>query len=104
MPESEFQEPVAKIVQFADDAQTLPDGSKVIYAENESNIVIYHKIPKESTKTYVYFRETGEVTVNGHAGSNKEKKDMLHLGTYLLANADEDDLITLNVHEKDNLS
>ena len=41
----------AKIVQFADETKTLPDGSKIIYAENDEKIVLYHKIPFEKGTT-----------------------------------------------------
>lgn len=99
MPDS--KDPVAKIVQFADETRTLPDGSKVIYAENDGTIVMYHKIPMQPAITYVYDRESGEITVNGKPGTNKDKRDMIKLGTYMLSNADEDDLVTLSVHDKD---
>ena len=32
----------ARIVQFADEGRTLPDGSKIVYAENDDKIVLYH--------------------------------------------------------------
>ena len=101
---SNSQDPIAKIVQFADETKTLPDGSKVIYAENETSIVMYHQIPMQPAITYIYDRKTGDITVNGKLGTNQEKRDMIKLGTYMLSNAEEEDLITLNVHEKEQRS
>ena len=98
------QDPIAKIVQFSNDTKALPDGSRVIYAENESSIVIYHKVPMQPAVTYIYNRESGDITVNGKQGTNREKLKMIKLGTYMLSNAEEDDLITLNVHEKEKRS
>ena len=91
----------AKIVQFADDAKTLPDGSKVIYAENLDKIVLYHKIPFEMGLTYVFDRKSQVITVNGKAGDNADKRKMIRLGTYFLEHTSEDDLITLDVQTKD---
>ena len=87
----------AKIVQFADETKTLPDGSKVIYAENEEKIVLYHKIPFERGKTYVYDRKKGTITVNSKPGSNKDKRDMIKLGGYMLQNSTDYELVTISV-------
>ena len=62
----------AKIVQFADESRTLPDGSKVIYAESEEKIVLYHKIPFEAGATYVYDRQSGKIFVNSKEGTNQD--------------------------------
>lgn len=94
----------AKIVQFADETKTLPDGSKIIYAESDEKIVLYHKIPFERGFTYVYDRQTGQITVNGKIGTNKDKREMIRLGTYLLNNAEEEDLITISVQTKEGKS
>lgn len=91
---------IAKIVQFSDDTKTLPDGSKVIYAENEEKIVLYHKIPFEPGVNYVYDRKSGSILVNAKPGDMSDKKNMLQLGTYFLENSKEDDLVTLDVHPK----
>lgn len=87
----------AKIVQFADDKQTLPDGSKIIYAENEEKIVLYRKSNYEKGITYVYERKTGKIFVNGKEGSNDDKREMLRLGTYMLGNCKESDMVTITV-------
>ena len=91
------------IIQYVDEAKTLPDGSKVIYAENKKNLVIYHKIPFEKSDTYVFDRVSGNVTINGKHGSLIDKKNMIKLGSQFLSNCSEDELITLNVQSKKSL-
>jgi hypothetical protein len=91
----------AKIVQLADETQTLPDGSKVIYAENDDKIVLYHKVPFEKGVTYIYDRTSGDIFVNNKKGTNKDKLKMVQLGNYLVTNVKEDDLITISVHSKE---
>tara|TARA_A100001015_G_C15014856_1_gene724971 strand:+ start:439 stop:738 length:300 start_codon:yes stop_codon:yes gene_type:complete len=88
---------LARIVQFSDDTKTLPDGSKVIYAESEDKIVLYHKVPFESGATFIFERQTGQVTVNGNKGSAGDKRRMLQLGSYFLENVDNADLVTIQV-------
>ncbi|MCP4049527.1 MAG: hypothetical protein GY730_02320 [bacterium] len=90
-----------KIVQFADETKTLPDGSTIIYAENDDNIVVYHKLPFEKGTTYVYKRKTGKILVNNKPGTNKDKRRMIKLGSYMMDNASEDDLVTISVKSKD---
>lgn len=90
----------AKIVQFADEKQTLPDGSKVIYAESEDKIVIYRKVPFEGAITYVYDRKSGSLLLNGKEGNNADKRKMIEIGSYFLSNAKDDDLVTLSVNSK----
>ena len=90
----------AKIVQFADETKTLPDGSKVIYAENAEKIVLYHKVPFEKGSTYSYDRQSGKIIVNGKEGTNQDKRRMIQLGQYLLENCEEYELVTLNVNTK----
>ena len=90
----------AKIIQFSDDTRTLPDGSKIIYAENEEKIVIYHKPPFERGVNYVYDRESGSITLNGKPGTNQDKRMMVKLGSYLLNNSKDYDLVTIRVLEK----
>ncbi|MBG91253.1 MAG: hypothetical protein CL521_05495 [Actinobacteria bacterium] len=99
MPENETYK--AKIIQFSDDQKTLPDGSKVIYAENDVKIVVYHKIPFEKGTSYAYDRKTGKIIVNGKEGNNDDKRKMLTLGSYFLDNTDEDDLVTIAVQSKE---
>ena len=94
----------AKIVQFADEEKTLPDGSKVIYAENEDKIVLYHKIPFERGKTYVYDRTKGTISVNGKPGNNKDKRDMIKLGSTMLENSSDYELVTISVYSKEGQS
>ena len=90
----------AKIVQFSDDNRSLPDGSKIIYAESEDKIVLYHKAPFQGVTTYVYDRRTGGILVNGREGNNTNKRRMIELGSYILSNAKDDELVTLTVHTK----
>ncbi len=92
--------PKAKIVQFSDDAKTLPDGSKIIYAENDEKIVLYHKVPFEKGNTYVYDRKSGKIFINSKEGSNHDKRTMIRLGTYLMDNCQDDDLVTVSVFTK----
>lgn len=90
----------ARIVQFADEGRTLPDGSKIIYAENDDKIVLYHKHPLDRGTTYVYDRKSGKITVNGKEGSNFDKKTMIRLGSYLLDNTQDVELVTVSVSSK----
>ncbi|MAH81437.1 MAG: hypothetical protein CMP39_07195 [Rickettsiales bacterium] len=87
----------ALIVQYSDETKTLPDGSKVIYAESDDKIVLYHKIPFEKGITYVYKRDDNTITVNNSPGTNDDKRSMIQLGTYFLKNSKEEDLVTVNV-------
>ena len=91
----------AKNVQFSDDSKTLPDGSKIKYAENDEKIVLYHKVPFEKGTTYLYDRKSGDIIVNGKSGINSDKRKMIQLGTYFLENCSEDDLVTIDVQTKD---
>lgn len=91
----------AKIVQFSDDNRVLPDGSKVVYAENDNKIVLFYKKPFEKGTTYIFERDSGKIWVNNQPGTNEDKRKMIQLGTYFLSNASEDDLVTINVHTKD---
>jgi len=90
----------AKIVQFSDENKSLPDGSKIIYAESDEKIVLYQKAPFKGSMTYAYDRKSGNILVNGREGSNADKRKMLELGSYFLSNAKDDDLVTLTVHTK----
>ncbi len=89
-----------KIVQFSDENKSLPDGSKIIYAENEEKIVLYHKKPYEKGTTFVYERKTGKIFVNGREGNLEEKKIMVQLGTYMLGNSKESDMVTITIQKK----
>lgn len=89
----------AKIVQFSDETKTLPDGSKIIYAENEEKIVLYQKKQYEKGKTFVYERLSGKIFVNGREGSNEDKREMIRLGAYMLGNCKESDMITINIQK-----
>ncbi len=91
----------AVIIQFADEAKTLPDGSKVIYAESDEKIVLYHKPISEKSRTFVYDRKSGKIFINNKLGDNADKREMIRLGSYLMANAKDSDLVTLNVQTKD---
>jgi hypothetical protein len=92
----------ALIVQFADETKTLPDGSKVIYAESDDKIVLFHKMPLEKSKTYVYERKSGKIFINGKEGDNNHKREMIRLGSYLMNNAKDSDLVTFKVQNKGN--
>ncbi|MFC1752149.1 hypothetical protein ACFL96_01965 [Thermoproteota archaeon] len=93
----------ARIIQMADDSRTLPNGSKVIYAESDDKIVLYHKAPFEKGITYMYERTNGKIYVNNVEGSNKEKRKMIELGSYFMKNCKDDDLITINVCTKEEI-
>ncbi len=100
---SEFfksQKGFAKVVQFADENKTLPDGSRIIYAENEEKIVLYQKKSLEKGRTYVYERKTGRIFVNSEEGTNDDKRDMVELGKYMLGNAKESDMVTISIKKK----
>ncbi len=88
----------ARIIQFADENKTLPDGSKIIYAENEEKIVVYQKFPLEKGTTYVYDRKTGNITINGKTGTLQDKKTMLRLSSYMLQTANDVELVTITVN------
>jgi hypothetical protein len=90
----------AKIVQFADETRSLPDGSKVTYAESAEKIVIHHVIPFEKSTTYIYERKTGRILVNGKQGTNADKRKMIELGTYMLDHTKEEELVTVNIFPK----
>ena len=91
----------AFIVQYADEAKTLPDGSKLIYAESDDRIILYHKLPLEKGLTYIYFRKTGDVTINNKPGTATDKRKMIQLGKLFLQHSTEDELITINISDKE---
>jgi ribosome biogenesis SPOUT family RNA methylase Rps3 len=91
---------VAKIVQLADEQKTLPDGSKIVYAESKDKIALYHKPAFDPPVTYVYDRESGKILINNGKGSNLDKRKMIQLGSYLLSHVNQDELITYNVKLK----
>ncbi len=100
MTQNPSSKPKARIVQFADDTRTLPDGSKITYAENEDKILLYHRAPFEKGFTYVYERKTGRILVNGKEGTNQDKRKMIELGTYMLDHSHDEELVTINVFPK----
>ncbi len=91
----------ARIVQMADEGKTLPDGSKILYAESDDKIMVYHKVPFGKNDSYVYERKTGKIFLNGKEGDNAAKRKMIQLGTYMLDNSKDDELVTVNVFTKD---
>jgi len=93
--------PKAKIVQFSDESRVFPDGSRIVYSETETKIVLYQKHPFNKSVTYVFDRKSQEVFVNSKKGSNSDKLKMIKLGQYFIANASEKDLITVDVFTKD---
>ena len=90
----------AKIVQYSDETKTLPDGSKIIYAESDDKIVLYHKLPLDKGNTYIFDRNKKSIEINGIEGSDEDKQKMIELGTYFLQNSKEKDLVTINVQDK----
>eukprot|EP01047_Picozoa_sp_COSAG01_P046729 COSAG01_NODE_4409_length_5056_cov_1.452895_3_plen_105_part_00 len=90
----------AKIVQFSDDKKTLPDGSKIIYAESDHRLVLYHKPAFEKSTSYVFNRKTGQVKVDGKVGMDTDKKKMLSLGAYFIKHAEDQSLVTIDVNLK----
>lgn len=93
--------PKAKIVQFSDESRVFPDGSRIVYSETETKIVLYQKYPFNKSVTYVYDRKTQEIFVNSKKGSNADKLKMIKLGQYFITNVSEQDLITVDVFTKD---
>ncbi|MEK9658053.1 MAG: hypothetical protein VW378_06770 [bacterium] len=87
----------AKIVQFSDDKQTLPDGSKIIYAESADKIVLYYKPAFEKSSNYVFDRKTGDIKVNGRLGGPEDKEKMILLGNYFITNSEDQSLVTVDV-------
>ncbi len=94
----------AHIIQFADDSKTLPDGSRVIYAENEEKIVLFHKPKGENGVTYVYHRKTCKIMVNGVEGTNQDKRNMIRLGSELLAQGDDVEMVTVSLQSDETRS
>jgi len=87
----------AHIIQLVDENKTLPDGSRVMYAENEEKIVLFHKPKNEPGVTYVYNRKTCHITVNGKDGTNQDKRTMIRLGSELLAQGDDVEMVTVSL-------
>lgn len=94
----------AHIIQFADDNKTLTDGSRVIYAENEDKIVLFHKPKGENGVTYVYHRKTCKIMVNGIEGTNQDKRTMIRLGSELLAHGDDVEMVTVSLQPNNEAS
>jgi len=92
-------EGMIKIVQMVDEDKVLPDGSKIIYAESVAKIVLYQKKPLEEALTYVFYRKTGKITINGKEGNNSDKRKMIDLGTYLITHCAESDLVTISAQK-----
>ena len=90
----------AKIVQCVDEAKTLPDGSKIIYAESDDKIGLQHKLALEKGDTYIFDRNEKTIQINGNEGTNDDKQRMINLGAYFLENMQEKDLVTINVQDK----
>ena len=72
------------IVLYSDQEHECPDGSKIIYAENNEKIVIIQKPLNKSTRVYEFDRYTKKIRVNGLLGTESDKKDMLAIGVYLV--------------------
>lgn len=95
---NQFQRQKARIIQFEDPQKTLPDGSKVVYAENDEKITIYKKTPGQKGIAYVYERQSGNIFVNGKSGSIKDQNDMIEIGKYLIDNGKESDMVTITLN------
>ena len=98
--QGKFGKNKAKIVQYADDKKTLPDGSKIVYAESDDKLVLYHKSSFEKSMSYVFNRKTTDVYVNGKRGNDRDKQKMLQLGSYFISNAEDNELVTIDVKLK----
>ena len=81
--------------QSVDENKTLPNGSKIIYAENEEKIVLYLRPQLDEGRTFVYDRKLGKIFVNGKEGSHSDKQEMIKLGAYMLGYSKETDRITV---------
>ena len=81
-----------RVIRFSDTNQLLPDGTQVVYAENDQSIFLIFRDQKKDVFEYHFIRETGGIKVNGQEGGVSDKQKMVLLGDYFLANAKEDDL------------
>lgn len=91
----------ARIVQLRDSKKTFPDGSKIIYAESDDRLVIYHKPAFGPNVSYVFHRDSTNIFVNGKAGTDEDKKNMLKLSNYFMTHAQGQDIVTLDVRLKE---
>ena len=86
-----------KIVQCSDQAQTMDDGSRVIYAESDQKLVLYQKKPNELACSYVFDRQSGLIYVNGKKGKRIDKQDMLNLGVEFMSQMGESQLLAIRI-------
>ena len=57
--------------------------------------------PKQFEKgtTFVYERKSGKIYINGKEGSLQDKREMIELGTYMLGNCKESDMVTVTIQK-----
>ena len=73
-----------EVVLCSDENLVLPDGSCIIYAENNRKIILIQRRFNNQERVYEFDRQTKEITLDGELGSEKDKNDMLELGIYLV--------------------
>ena len=83
---------VGSVVKYLDLNQMTKDGSNIIYAESKEKIVIYHNIQNRVSDIYVFDRHSKKIKLNGYKGTNKDKLDMIELGTRLIKQVNNENL------------
>ena len=73
-----------EVVLCSDENLVLPDGSCIIYAENNRKIILIQRRFNNQERVYEFDRQTKEITLDGELGSEKDKNEMLELGIYLV--------------------
>ena len=84
-----------KIIKFKNPTNTLPDGSKITFAEDEEKIIIKYKKEYQKEFTYVFYRINGKIFINNHEGDRRDRMRMIELGQYLLDNFDDREMVTV---------
>lgn len=84
-----------KIIKYKDPARALPDGSKIIFAEDEEKIIIKYQKDFQKEMLYVFYRMNGKIAVNNREGDRKDRIRMIELGQYLLDNFDDHEMVTI---------
>lgn len=88
-----------KIIKFENPARTLPDGSKIIFAEDEEKIIIKHQKDYQKEITYIFFRINGKILVNNSEGNRQDRIRMIELGQYLLDNFNDKEMVTIYLNK-----
>ena len=84
-----------KVIKFKDPLKSLPDGSKIIFAEDDEKIIIKYQKDFHKEMLYVFYRITGKVTINNKEGDRHDRIRMIELGQYLLDNFDDREMVTI---------